>query len=146
MRMDRKKMTRERDTVDAALRERLTAEQYEITQNQGTEPPFSGKYVDHKANGSYPCICCGMELFSSENKYDSGTRWPSFWLPLAADRVELRLDSSHGIQRQEVVCASCGAHLGHVFPDGPKVGGLRYCVNSGALDFKENKDRDRGNE
>ena len=139
-------MTRERDTVDAALRERLTAEQYEITQNQGTEPPFSGKYVGHKANGSYACICCGMELFSSENKYDSGTGWPSFWLPLAADRVELRLDSSHGMQRQEVVCASCGAHLGHVFPDGPKVGGLRYCVNSGALDFKENKDRDRGNE
>ena len=139
-------MTRERDTVDAALRERLTAEQYEITQNQGTEPPFSGKYVGHKANGSYDCICCGMELFSSENKYDSGTGWPSFWLPLAADRVELRLDSSHGMQRQEVVCASCGAHLGHVFPDGPKVGGLRYCVNSGALDFKENKDRDRGNE
>ena len=139
-------MTRERDTVDAALRERLTAEQYEITQNQGTEPPFSGKYVDHKANGFYDCICCGMELFSSENKYDSGTGWPSFWLPLAADRVELRLDSSHGMQRQEVVCASCGAHLGHVFPDSPKVGGLRYCVNSGALDFKENKDRDRGNE
>ena len=139
-------MTRERDTVDAALRERLTAEQYEITQNQGTEPPFSGKYVGHKANGSYACICCGVELFSSENKYDSGTGWPSFWLPLAADRVELRLDSSHGMQRQEVVCASCGAHLGHVFPDGPKVGGLRYCVNSGALDFKENKDRDRGNE
>ena len=139
-------MTRERDTVDAALRERLTAEQYEITQNQGTEPPFSGKYVGHKANGSYDCICCGMELFSSENKYDSGTGWPSFWLPLAADRVELRLDSSRGMQRQEVICASCGAHLGHVFPDGPKVGGLRYCVNSGALDFKENKDRDRGNE
>ena len=139
-------MTRERDTVDAALRERLTAEQYEITQNQGTEPPFSGKYVNHKSNGSYACICCGMELFSSENKYDSGTGWPSFWLPLAADRVELRLDSSHGMQRQEVVCTSCGAHLGHVFPDGPKVGGLRYCVNSGALDFKENKDRDRGNE
>ena len=139
-------MTRERDTVDAALRERLTAEQYEITQNQGTEPPFSGKYVGHKANGSYACICCGMDLFSSENKYDSDTGWPSFWLPLAADRVELRLDSSHGMQRQEVVCASCGAHLGHVFPDGPKVGGLRYCVNSGALDFKENKDRDRGNE
>ena len=139
-------MTRERDTVDAALRERLTAEQYEITQNQGTEPPFSGKYVDHKSNGSYDCICCGMELFSSENKYDSGTGWPSFWLPLAADRVELRLDSSHGMRRQEVVCASCGAHLCHVFPDGPKVGGLRYCVNSGALDFKENKDRDRGNE
>ena len=139
-------MTRERDKVDAALRERLTAEQYEITQNQGTEPPFSGKYVDHKANGSYACICCGMELFSSENKYDSGTGWPSFWAPLAADRVELRLDSSHRMQRQEVVCISCGAHLGHVFPDGPKVGGLRYCINSGSLDFKENNDRDRGNE
>jgi len=97
-------MAKVRDTADAALRERLTEEQYQITQKQGTEPPFSGKYVENKADGSYACICCGMELFSSENKYDSGTGWPSFWLPLAADRVEVRLDSGQGMQREEVVC------------------------------------------
>ncbi len=139
-------MAKARDTADAALRERLTEEQYRITQQQGTEPPFSGKYVENKADGSYACICCGMELFSSENKFDSGTGWPSFWLPLAADRVEVRLDSSHGMQREEVVCASCGAHLGHVFPDGPQPSGLRYCINSGSLDFEDGETPEDGNE
>ena len=137
-------MAKRPDTSDEALRERLTEEQYQITQNQGTEPPFTGKYVDNKADGSYACICCGMELFSSDKKFDSGTGWPSFWLPLAADRVEVRLDSSHGMQREEVVCASCGAHLGHVFPDGPEPSGLRYCINSGSLDFEEGKDSGGG--
>jgi peptide-methionine (R)-S-oxide reductase len=139
-------MAKVRDTADAALRERLTEEQYQITQKQGTEPPFSGKYVENKADGSYACICCGMELFSSENKYDSGTGWPSFWLPLAADRVEVRLDSGRGMQREEVVCASCGAHLGHVFPDGPEPSGLRYCINSGSLDFEDGETPEGGSE
>jgi peptide-methionine (R)-S-oxide reductase len=139
-------MAKARDTADAALRERLTEEQYRITQQQGTEPPFSGKYVENKADGSYACICCRMELFSSENKFDSGTGWPSFWLPLAADRVEVRLDSSNGMQREEVVCASCGAHLGHVFPDGPQPSGLRYCINSGSLDFEDGETPEDGNE
>ncbi len=139
-------MAKIRDTADAALRERLTEEQYQITQKQGTEPPFSGKYVENKADGSYACICCGMELFSSENKYDSGTGWPSFWLPLAADRVEVRLDSGQGMQREEVVCASCGAHLGHVFPDGPEPSGLRYCINSGSLDFEGGETPEGGRE
>lgn len=138
-------MAKERDTAEAALRERLTEVQYRITQEQGTEPPFSGRYVENKADGSYRCICCGMELFSSENKYDSGTGWPSFWLPLAADRVEVRLDSSHGMQREEVVCASCGAHLGHVFPDGPEPSGLRYCINSGSLEFDDGETPEGGN-
>jgi len=139
-------MAKVRDTADAALRERLTEEQYQITQKQGTEPPFSGKYVENKADGSYACICCGMELFSSENKYDSGTGWPSFWLPLAADRVEVRLDSGQGMQREEVVCASCGAHLGHVFLDGPEPSGLRYCINSGSLDFEDGETPEGGSE
>ncbi len=139
-------MAKAQDTANAALRERLTEEQYRITQQQGTEPPFSGKYVENKADGSYACICCGMELFSSENKFESGTGWPSFWLPLAADRVEVRLDSSHGMQREEVVCASCGAHLGHVFPDGPQPSGLRYCINSGSLDFEDGETPEDGNE
>jgi peptide-methionine (R)-S-oxide reductase len=139
-------MVKVRGTADAALRERLTEEQYQITQKQGTEPPFSGKYVENKADGSYACICCGMELFSSENKYDSGTGWPSFWLPLAADRVEVRLDSGQGMQREEVVCASCGAHLGHVFPDGPEPSGLRYCINSGSLDFEDGETPEGGSE
>ena len=133
------------DIADAALRERLTEEQYRITQQQGTEPPFSGKYVENKEDGSYACICCGMELFSSEHKFESGTGWPSFWLPLAADRVEVRLDSSHGMQREEAVCASCGAHLGHVFPDGPEPSGLRYCINSGSLDFEDGETPEDGN-
>ena len=139
-------MAKVRGTADAALRERLTEEQYQITQKQGTEPPFSGKYVENKADGSYACICCGTELFSSENKYDSGTGWPSFWLPLAADRVEVRLDSGQGMQREEVVCASCGAHLGHVFLDGPEPSGLRYCINSGSLDFEDGETPEGGSE
>ena len=118
------------------LRSRLTAEQYEVTQNKGTERPFSGKFVDNKADGTYYCVCCGAELFSSEQKYDSGSGWPSFWLPLAGDRVRTIKDTSHGMIREEVVCAKCDAHLGHVFTDGPQPSGLRYCVNSASLDFE----------
>ena len=123
--------------TDAELRTKLSAEQYDVTQNKGTERPFTGRFVDHKADGTYRCVCCDAELFSSEQKYDSGSGWPSFWLPLAGDRVRSIRDMSHGMIREEVVCANCGAHLGHVFEDGPQPSGLRYCINSASLDFSD---------
>ena len=121
--------------TEQELRAKLSAEQYQVTQNKGTERAFTGKYVDHKADGTYVCVCCGQPLFRSDEKYDSGSGWPSFWLPLAGDAVQVETDLSHGMIREEVTCSRCGAHLGHVFDDGPDPSGLRYCINSTSLGF-----------
>ena len=123
-----------------ALEERiagLTDEQRRITQDKGTEAPFTGALLGNKADGTYHCVVCDTPLFSSDHKYDSGSGWPSFWLPLAGDNVTVERDLSHGMIREEVLCANCGAHLGHVFPDGPEPSGLRYCINSASLDFSD---------
>lgn len=116
-------------------REQLTPEQYEILRNQGTERPFTGRYVDTKADGTYCCAACGNELFSADTKFDSGTGWPSFFEPADNDAIETRPDNSLMMRRTEVLCARCGSHLGHLFDDGPEPTGQRFCINSCALDL-----------
>lgn len=113
----------------------LSSEEYKVLRQCGTEPPFSGKYVSHKDDGVYVCTGCGNELFSSDTKFDSGSGWPSFWAQMG-DSVETREDTRFGMVRLEVICGNCGGHLGHVFDDGPAPSGMRYCINSAALDFK----------
>ena len=115
----------------------LTPEQYRVLREKGTERAFTGKYYDFHEEGMYVCAACGNDLFGSEKKYDSGTGWPSYWKPVCDDAVDLKNDHSLGMIRTEVVCGKCGSHLGHVFEDGPKPTGLRYCINSASLDFKK---------
>jgi peptide-methionine (R)-S-oxide reductase len=117
------------------LREILSNEEYLVTQNKGTEPPFSGKYLNNKKSGVYSCICCNTELFSSEHKYESHSGWPSFFDIIESKNLKLIEDKSHGMSRMEVTCNRCGAHLGHVFDDGPKPTNKRYCINSVSLRF-----------